>query len=140
MGSSYASDLGSGRMPEQEAKLREAVRLVREVIAEWRDFDHDQFDNAAQDGEFRADLGHAIRFIEDYLPDSARTAAHDLKLALGMIASGGLSVGRNAVQAISSDESTRWWVSDGSVQGFGPDIPAALRAQRSLRAERGKRP
>jgi len=135
VGSSYLSSLSSGRLPEDEAKLREAVRLVREVMDEWIALDHDQFDDAAEDGGFVADLGHAIRFIEDNLPNPERNTAYYLKTALRTIEQRGLAVGRNAVGA---DESMRWWVSNGSVQGFGPTIPDALAAHERLLTQVGR--
>lgn len=71
MGSSYRSDLNAGRMPEEEAKLREAVRIVEEVRKGWWEFvgEDGQVDNAADDGGLIATLGIAVRLIREELPD-----------------------------------------------------------------------
>lgn len=71
MGSSYRSDLKRGGMPDWEAPLREAVRLVRIVIGEvWETIGGDgQYDNAADDGGLAERLGIARRLIEGELPD-----------------------------------------------------------------------
>lgn len=70
MGSSWRSDLNSGRMPEWEVDLRKAVALVRsvqcrvyEVIGE-----NGQYDDAADDGGLAERLGIAVGFIEGELP------------------------------------------------------------------------
>lgn len=124
MGSSYASDLRSGRMPEQETKLREAVRLVRGVIDEWFEFmrGEDQFDNAADDGALVAELGQAIRFIEDNLPDPARKSARELADALRQIQEKGL---RMEYHPGASDG---WLVGGTDLHRWGKTLPAALHA------------
>lgn len=70
MGSSYRSDLKSGGMKAEEAKLREAVRLIREVAYGWGEGvgDGGQFDNAADDGGFIERLYIASRLVEEELP------------------------------------------------------------------------
>jgi hypothetical protein len=71
MGSSYRSDLNSGRMTDWEAKLRQATTLVKEVISDvWECIGSDgQSDNAADDGGLAERLGIAVGFIEGELPN-----------------------------------------------------------------------
>lgn len=72
MGSSYRSDLKAGQMPTEEAKLREAVRLIREVARDWWEYvgTDGQYDNAADDGGLIERLGIAADFVEGELPST----------------------------------------------------------------------
>ena len=66
MGSSYRDDLNCGHMPEWEAKLRQAIGIIREV-SECIGSDG-QYDNAADDGALREKLWEAMSIIRRELP------------------------------------------------------------------------
>lgn len=70
MGSSYRDDLNRGSIPDWEAKLRQSVTLIREVIADIREVigSDGQFDNAADDGALLERLGIAVDFVLGELP------------------------------------------------------------------------
>lgn len=70
VGSSYRSDLNSGRMPEWQAKLESACLLVEGVIDEVYECigEDGQFDNAAQDGALNEKLRLAVRLIREEYP------------------------------------------------------------------------
>ena len=88
MGSSYSSDLRSGRMPECESRLRQALTLIESVAVDFRDFigDTGQFDDAAEDGCTCEALRRAADEIRSLIPltdkeRDAKIASLERKLA-----------------------------------------------------------
>lgn len=70
MGSSYRDDLNCGHMPGWEAKLRQAIAIIREVSDEVSECigSDGQYDNAADDGALREKLWEAMSIIRRELP------------------------------------------------------------------------
>jgi hypothetical protein len=70
MGSSYSSDLQSGRMPEWEKSLRKAMSLIDSVASSLSECigDNGQFDDAAEDGALRESLWRAMDILRESIP------------------------------------------------------------------------
>lgn len=70
MGSSYRMALKSGSAKEWEIKLRESIKLIKEVIPEIKEGIHSdgQWDNTADDGGLLEILYLVIELIERELP------------------------------------------------------------------------
>jgi hypothetical protein len=70
MGSSYSAELRSGRVPEWEKSLREAMSLIDSVASSlsYRIGDNNQFDDAAEDGALRESLWNAMNLLREAIP------------------------------------------------------------------------
>lgn len=70
MGSSFASDLKRGRLPELEAMIRRGRDALKSAIAELYELanDEDQYDNATDTGTAIGTLSNACQLIDCVLP------------------------------------------------------------------------